>query len=487
MPFELYEYQLEDVEKSLDQDAILNGSDMGTGKTHTAIATMIEWRKQVFVTTGAALPILIITPLNTFESWNDKLKKQAPELKVFTLNPKQRIPFINAILDFEADVYIMHWESVRLLEPKFEKYGIEFSVVIGDECHAITNLDSQMTKATKKIQCHKRMAMSGTPSGSNPINIYSVLNWLRPHQFSDYWKFFMKYAAIAVNEDGDEGSAYKKVVGLQNVNVFHHIIEPFYIKHLKKSQCCERHPEGVAPHLPDKNYERLYVDLNSEQRRIYDEMMNEMVAWVGEQQDTPLIAKVALTKLTRLMQITLATPVVSTVKVRKKGDDGEYYLDDKLQVDLIEPSSKMDTVVDLLQQDEKPYVVMTSSRIGARLFAERLDREGISCELYTGEVSQTRRSSLVNEFRQRKFRVLVATIQTIGTGTDGLQDVCDTVVFLDRTMSVVKNKQAEDRLYRIGQHHNVTIIDVVARDTINDERLEILDGTWQSIKEFLGV
>lgn len=476
---ELYEYQLEDVEKSLTQVAILNGSDMGTGKTHTAIATILKWREQVLVETGALLPVLIVAPLNTFESWQEKLAKQAPNLKVHVIDRKFRLVMVNAILDFEADVFLMHWEAVRLVEPLFAKYGIEFSIVIGDEIHAISNQEAKVTTHLKKIKAYRKLAMSGTPSGSNPMNIWSVLNWLYPVNYSSYWAFFRKYARVAFDAD----NSYKKVIGLQNINVFHHTIEPFYIRHLKKSKCCEQHPNGVSPFLPDKVYERLYVDLTDEQRKIYDQMMKAMVAWVGAQEDTPLIAKTAMTKLLRLMQITLATPVITTTRIQL--EDGDY--EEKTEIDLIEPSTKMDAVVDLISQDDKSYVVMTSSKKGAKLFYERLQREGISAGLHTGDIAQHTRTEVRNNFRQQKFRILVTTIQTIGTGTDGLQEVCDTIIFLDRTLSVVKNKQAEDRLHRIGQHDTVTIIDVIARDTINLERLNILNGTWNSIREFLGL
>jgi len=482
----LYEYQAEDVVKSLSQKAILNGSDMGTGKTHTAIATAIEWREQVRKEKGLLLPILVVCPINTFESWAQKLDEQAPQLKYTIIDRQHRSWFLTDIYNLKYDVYIMHWAAVRLIQKQIKKDSIIFSVIIGDEIHNIANRDSAVTENFKLIPCFRKYAASGTASGSVPWNLWSILNWLKPESFSDYWAFVGRYG---INENEAEGSgSYKKFVKPKNTAILHHIMEPWYIKHLKKTQCCEHHPDGVMPYLPDKNYEKLYVDLNADQRRIYDEMFDKMVAWVGEQQDTPMIAQIAATKIMRLMQITTATPVVTVETITKiDKETGERYEEDKEVVNLILPSSKMDAAYEVISGTDESIVVFTSFKKAAYLFHQYLVDRGISSKVLSGDTPKDDREVLQKQFRDRQFQVIIAVIQAAAEGIDGLQDVCSTAIFLNRSFSAYKNIQAEDRLHRGGQHNNVTIVDIIARDTIDGERLEKLDGSWAAIKAILGI
>lgn len=64
---------------------------------------------------------------------------------------------------------------------------------------------------------------------------------------------------------------------------------------------------------------------------------------------------------------------------------------------------------------------------------------------------------------------------TLGAGGEGLTlTAASTAIFLQRSFSLTKNLQAEDRVHRIGQKADaVNIIDVITRDTIEDRVHEV--------------
>lgn len=62
--------------------------------------------------------------------------------------------------------------------------------------------------------------------------------------------------------------------------------------------------------------------------------------------------------------------------------------------------------------------------------------------------------------------VIVATLATVGTGTDGLQLVCRREVWLSWEEDNVLNTQARGRLRRRGQERRVQSWDIVTRGTI---------------------
>ena len=93
---------------------------------------------------------------------------------------------------------------------------------------------------------------------------------------------------------------------------------------------------------------------------------------------------------------------------------------------------------------------------------------------------------MVARFGNNEFQVFIAVIQAAAEGIDGLQHATDTAIFLDRSWSTIKNMQAEDRLHRGGQKDTVTIIDVMARNTLDFGRKQRLETKWSWIRSILG-
>lgn len=485
----LYQFQKEDVAKLSDQSCGLIANEMGTGKTHEAISLMHDWRTQVFEDTGKVLPILIVAPLDTFPSWQEKIADQLKEYEVYTVDPKKRALFIDALLGDMADVYIIHWAALRLIIPEFIKNHIVFSVVVADEVHAIANQKAQVSKALKQIKTYTKLGLSGTASGDKPWGLWSVLNWLDAKTWSSYWRFVKFYVEtdkqkklqrdsdgnIVYDENGSPQYDYYQVfIGPKNIEGLHKRISRYYVRHLKQGNCCEHHPDGVMSYLPPKLYERLYVTLSPQQRRIYNEMEEQMVAWL--ESGEPLVAPVVIAQLTRLSQICLGTP--------------EFTEDGKIHLTM--PSPKIQLVKDmLLEYDTKPFVIFTSSKRMAYLAAEQFRDAGISTEVLSGDTPKDRRQRMVSDFVAGEFRVFIGVIQAVAEGIDGLQRRADTVIFLDRSWRAIKNQQAEDRLHRGGQVSAVTILDIVAYDTLEDERpdskskLAKLNDKWNMVQEIL--
>lgn len=479
MSIKLYPFQQATVDKLGRQKAGLIADEMGCGKTHTAIALDQLWWGQLEV----KRPTLIVAPLNTFTSWKEKYKAQAPFCDVVLLNRKQRDLFVRKIKQNQGDVFVMHWEALRLIEPQLE--GYQFGTVIADEVHRASNRKAQATYHLKKIKTQRKLGLSGTASGDKPQNLWSILNWLWPTFYTSYWKFVDKHCTIETQQGIN---TYRQIIGIKNITALHAQMEPWYVRHLKREQCCSDHPNGVMHWLPEKTYETIWVDLNPVQRRIYNQMKQEMVAWVNEHEDTPLVASVVVAQMTRLSQIALATPKLTTT-VSQKWDKGlrEYFEDERLQVTLIDPSSKIDAVKELIQDhDGKRFVVFTSSKQAAYLAARNFNQSSIPSRVLSGDTIDRERHQMVADFIRGDFQVFIAVIQAAAEGIDGLQHATDTAIFLDRSWSTIKNKQAEDRLHRGGQKNTVTIIDVMARDTLDFGRAQHLNAKWAWIKAILG-
>jgi SNF2 family DNA or RNA helicase len=469
LTLELYDWQNDDTERMARQVGSANGSEMGTGKTLVAIALMERWWEM-----HPKLPDLVVGPLNTFDGWLDKFSQMAPHVDVTVIDRKNRAAFSRALERKQGDVFLMHWDAIRLM-PELRK--MQFGSVVCDEAHRMANRKNQWTRAVKALHTQHKHAMSGTLSGDKPQNLWSTFNWLYPKYYKSYWRFFEQYVDYEIVYP----AGFRKQIGVKNVHALRQEIDPWYVRHLKKEQCCANHPQGVMPWLPDKYYDTIWVDLAPAQRRVYEEMRKNMVAWLGEQGDSPLVAQVAVVQMVRLSQMALAMPHIVQVDHFRR-DLGRNEIVDEVHLEL--PSTKAEAVLELLQDHpDKKFVVATSSKKMAYLLHEYLKTKKIGSWVLSGDTHD--RTDMVRRWGESSDQVWIGVIKAMGEGIDGLQWYCDTMIFLDRDWSAFWNKQCEDRLHRDGQENAVQIIDIMARSAVDLGRHQKLELKWSWIRALL--
>ena len=481
---DLFDFQREAVDKLVDQPAVIIGDDMGLGKTVEGVALDVERRKKYH----GIKKTLVLCPLSVIANWEEHFAEWAPELKVCTIDNKNRVKFENALVIGRADVYIMHWDVVRLV-PELQKH-VWFHV-LADEAHRVGNRDAQVTVKAKKIKYKFLTEMTGTPCTSKPQQFWSLLNWAKPKRFTSFHRFFNHHVVSIYHTAGGDCMAnlghdviclkdhkvpFTVITGIAHEKELLDEIRPYYIRRLK---------EDVLKDLPDKYYTTIQVTLGAQQRRVYDQMKREMLTWVGEHEDEPLAVSQAIVKLIRLQQLSCAYAEITWVKKRKKQEDGSWKIEDVRQVKLIDPSAKIDAMMEILDANpEKQFIVFSQSKQVVNLFEKRLHAKNISYGVLTGDTSQADRGNIVAAFQRGDLQVFTGTIAAGGVGIT--LTAASTVVFFDRSWSPAINKQAEDRAHRIGQTNAVQVIDLVAINTVDMGKLSKLEASWNFIKTLLG-
>jgi len=474
----LYPFQKEMVDKFENVPSVLCGDEMGLGKTVQAIA--LDLRRRTTQLNGykqTDCKTLIIAPLTVLSSWVDHIQLLWPGARIAVIDPKNRQDFVNKLRQ-PYHYYIVHWQGVRLMP---ELQSAPWWHVIADEVHKAKNRKAQWTQELKKIKTSYKTGLSGTPADNAPQDLWSVLNWLYPRIWTSYWSFTRYFVKIKVHNTGScmaEGCGayhkrgYRQIIGVAHVDELHQAIAPYYIRRLK---------EDVVKELPDKYYSTVTVDLQPKQRRIYNQMRSDMLAWVGQHEHEPIAAPVIVAQLTRLKQFALSYASLETVTVRKRDGTAQ-----KVQrVRLSEPSTKLDAVMEIIEDNpDESFVVFSESKQIIGLLATRLDRASISHVLLTGDTPQADRGRIIDEFQSKNVRVFAGTIAAGGIGIT--LTAASTGLFLDRAWNPSSNRQAEDRLHRIGQKNAVHIIDIVARDTVDGGRLQQLKMKWSWLRTLLG-
>jgi SNF2 family DNA or RNA helicase len=471
VPTPLWKHQQEEITRLSDQPRVLICWDMGTGKTLGAVERDLRLRRDAPDTVGLnSKPTLVVAPMNTHESWEATFKDNT-DLRVRVIDRKARERFIKNNHKYgDADVYIMHYDVLRLMPELVGKFGHG----IFDECQKLSNRGNKWTKAAKHLAIPFLTDMSGTPA-DKPQQFWSVLNHLKPKTYSSYWRHYHQfvdyvvvppqgYHKIVGPYDGDGVTLLPGAQAWQDVGL--PAIQPFYTRVLK---------DDVLD-LPPKTYTSIYVDLTPQQRKQYNEMKQHMLTWLEnvhkkDGSEMPLPAAATVSQLQRLQMFAL----------------GHAYFNDVGKVVLDDPSSKCDAIMQILEDNPNEQLVVFSQFKGPlRILKSRFQAAGITYGSFTGDDAPKVRAIHKRRFIEGTNRVLLGTIGSGGVGVDGLQHACCSVVFLDRAWSPPVNRQAEDRLHRGGQTRTVQVIDIIARDTVDLGRHQKLKLKAEWIKIMLG-
>ncbi len=165
------DYQLDGICYSLISKKVLNGSDMGTGKTYTTIFT---------IEVGDLFPCLLVVPASVKYNWEMQWKKINPNREVYISNGK-----------FESkDVVITTYDSLgkniiadgkkKVVLKNKEILDIGFKSIVCDESQNIKESKTVRSKALKKIikGVGYIFLLTGTPVMNRPSELINPLNIL---------------------------------------------------------------------------------------------------------------------------------------------------------------------------------------------------------------------------------------------------------------------------------------------------------------------
>ena len=398
--------------------------DMGLGKTIQTIALLAG-----AYAGGARGTSLVIVPKSLIDNWLSELKNFAPELDVYAYYGPER----DTAEAMKHQVVLTTYAVTRNDIETLQKEQFEYAVL--DEVQQIKNTQSQSSKAVMLLNARHRLALSGTPMENNLGELYSLFRFLNPAMFGSEAEFNRRYAN-PIQKEGDEDAARELSAK----------IRPFILRRLK---------QDVAKELPERTEQILYVDMNNEQARLYEQqrrfyrdMIESEIARNGFEKSQFCI----LQGLLELRQI-------ATVPETKT--DGSI------------ESAKWEVLINTISElAESGHRCLVFSNFLASLDAvsERLESGGIAHLVMTGATSN--RAELVNKFQQDEtYKVFLMTLKTGGVGLN--LTGADYVFILDPWWNRSAEQQAIDRTHRIGQTRNVFCYRLIARNTIEEKILEL--------------
>ena len=395
--------------------------DMGLGKTLQAIALLSNLHEE------KKKKSMVIMPKSLIYNWENEIKKFASKLKVGVYYGINR--------DFSSlkkvDVILTTYGTIRndienLLENKFD-------LLILDESQNIKNINSQTTKAVLLLNAKKRVALSGTPIENNLLELYSLFRFLNPEMFGSVQRFTNSYI-LPIQKYSDTST----------IEELKKKIYPFLLRRVKKE---------VLEDLPDKIEKLVYVDMNDEHRRFYEERRRYYYSLL--QKNTS--SQGNFDKFFVLQAINELRHIVSSPELETK-----KIISSKKEV-LIE------NVIEAIENNHK-VLVFVNYLSSIESICDSLKENKIKYLKMTGQTKD--RQNLVDKFQSdSRYKVFVMTLKTGGVGLNLVS--ADTIFIYDPWWNTTVENQAIDRAYRLGQDKTVFAYKMIMRNTIEEKILKL--------------
>ena len=421
--------------------------EMGCGKTFTSINIIETLHLNRLVNT-----VVVVAPLSIVNTWQQEIEKHGTEhmalsIPVVGTKPK-RIKALTGAFRCQTPlkIFLINPEGLKTVQKEISALNPE--LVIVDESTLMKNRASSRAKIIKELyqNCLFKMILSGNPIPKGGDEIFSQYEWIEPAVFgSSYYKFREKYFEL---------DFFNSIKGL-----FTHMKEEFEDKFhqvafiARKDDCLD---------LPNKIYERASIEMNAEQKKIYKSMWNDAVV---SYEDSTCCAAVVITKFLRCSQIAGGLlPLVNDA-------------DETAQIMRLQPNPKLEELVNQINLIPEGQQVVIWARFNEEIemIEERLKEEGRNPVAFYGKTSY--KDKLAN---REAFREGEATdfIGNPAAGGKGLNDLIGAqyVIYYSNDYSAENRQQSEDRNHRSGTKGSTVYVDLIMKNTIDEEVLAVLRG-----------
>ncbi len=428
---EAFPYQHEAFEEIKDKDYAAIFHEQGLGKTKIAIDLLLYWLKCREIDT-----VLIVTKKTLVKNWVEEFGEHT-SLRPKVLDNNKRSNFF--VFNSRAEVVITNFETVSGERERMALFLKTRNVaIVIDESTKIKNPESKLTQDFFALSplFKIRVIMTGTPVANRPYDLWAQVFFLDQGQSlgTDFSAF--KIETNLTNSLGHNDN--KRNVFEDTVSHIFEKIKDFSVRETKNS--------GIIS-LPTKKYLTFYVDFEDEQRRMYEEIREEMTttihrgdfAILDESQDS----------LKRLLRLVQAASNPRLLDDRYDSISGKEQILDEL-------------IDDIIQRGEK-VIVWSSFTENVDYFCRKYKVHG--AVKITGKMNVEDRGRSVDNFKHGDAKILFATPQSAKEGLT--LTVANNCIFYDRGFNLDDYLQAQDRIHRISQKKQCNIHNLIVADSID--------------------
>ncbi|MCY1573110.1 DEAD/DEAH box helicase [Staphylococcus pettenkoferi] len=408
-----------------------NFSVPGSGKTSTVYGTFAYLNQ-----TKDVNQIVMIGPINSFNSWIDEFKECFGELRSLSyLNIKdysngQDKKWAIRYNSGGKDLILINYELLTSVEKELKEIINRNTLVVFDEVHRIKNPEGKRADAALQVTKNAKymVALTGTPIPNGYIDIYNLLNLLYPYDYNTFFGF---------------EPSYLKRPNSQEINGINDKIQPFFTRTNKNEL-------GVPLANQDKIIE---VESNEKEKQIFDILRSKynksalaLFAKITQLEGNPrmLLESLDLKDFENLLDINVSD---------ENFIDYQDYSDElKELVNKIEITSKMKALLSLVKDivsESKTTIIWCIFVKTMYLIRDYLNEMGIKAEVISGTVNQEERTIIIDKFKKQDIDVLITNPHTLAESVS-LHKSCHDAIYFEYSYNLVHLLQSKDRIHRLG-------------------------------------
>lgn len=425
LPVELYEFQQAAVNALGPLPRLGLYFDVGCGKTFTAI--VISLYKMLY--TGVEKVVVIMPPV-LLQNWKRNIEKfPDTDVLVYAGTPAQRKK-----LKFDKKFILV---GIQMFKRDIKRFEAELGhcrlFIVVDEAQALKNPASDNFKFVRDFSLINDLCLlTGTPL-SVPEDGYAYIKLLTPEVYKSQYQF----ESIHVTERDFRTNKPKEYAHLDMLNrnlllVAHRVLK-----------------EDVLKDLPELTYTPIYYDLEPEHLKLYNRMVDEQMVKLTNG------GKIDLTNVSALYQALQQVPC-----------SAEYFSEGRVRSTVYD---LIDAVMDELAG--KKLVIFCHYRRTTTQLLEYLS--GFGAVALWGD-TKDRQAPIDTFVKDPKCKIIILQIQAASAGIDGLQDVCQDMLFVEMPYRAATFHQAIARLHRDGQKNGVNCRVAIAQKTLQVRVWEFL-------------
>lgn len=422
--------------------SILLSDEQGLGKTVQTIS---------YVNSVKKFPCFIVCPASLKYNWQKEIVKWTKDENIFICEGKE--PNITAtklrkynwiicnydiIAGHSQDTIKGDKEATRKMRalPSWHNTIKEMSpsIMVLDESQNIKNEDSKRTKSIMELGrwIPSISCLSGTPISNRPMEFYTTIKLIDPTMFPNKYVFGRRYCGPVNN---GFGTTYN---GATNIEELHQILtSAFMLRRLKSD---------VLKDLPEKQKIVIPVEISGHNAVKYYEAEQDLIKFLKKYADHKKVESAK--RAEAIMKLNILRKLVVEAKA----------------------NTCLEWIEEFLESGKKLVVFAWHQNI-VNLIYEKFGRIAVKID---GSVSSKDRQQAVESFQNdEKIRLFVGNIKAAGTGLT-LTAASDTCT-IELSWSPSDLAQAEDRVHRIGQKNGVCNYYLLAKDTIDDYMMNLID------------
>jgi SNF2 family DNA or RNA helicase len=431
-------------------------AEVGTGKTLTALMIFNELRK-----TEPTLKMLVICPLSLiYGAWTREIEKFT-SYNWCDLHDKKKIKRRAA----PVDIYLMNFEhvisEVRYAELKEMLKSTGPWMCVIDESSKMKNYKAITTDRILKLRnlFKYRIPMSGSPAPNIEWEYWAQMLFVSEKILGDnFYKFKNTHFVLQRGDQVMSGQVMNKLMIHKMFSQgFKYEITPYKREEMfqRMKPWCFWIAAKDCIDLPEEADEYRVVNMVPDQAKIYKQMKEAYIAEL-KPEGTFAIANVVLTKLLRLRQIT----------------SGFVRNDYNQDVSISDNNPKINALLDIVEEcgNEQMIIFCQFHWEIDKITALLKEIAGVS-ELH-GRILNSQRTEMLDNFLNGKNRFLVANDASAAHGLTLTN--CHLMVFFSLDYSMEGYSQARGRIYRKGQKNNCLYFHILAKGTIDEDVLGIV-------------